>query len=77
MTREEAIFELGYAKDFATPKRVEAINVAIRSLEAWDKFFGAKVSLPDNIIGRYEDGFVTGIESAGLLAQQLLNEVEK
>lgn len=33
MTREEAIFELGYVKDFQTPKRIEAIDMAIEALK--------------------------------------------
>ncbi len=32
MTKDEAIFELGYAKDFQTPKRKEAIDMAIKAL---------------------------------------------
>lgn len=37
MTREEAISELRLGHVFCSDRHEEAINIAIRSLEAWDK----------------------------------------
>ena len=56
---------------------VKALQIAIKSLEAWDKFLNAKITeMPDDIIGRYVDGFADGIESAQKLAIILLHKAE-
>ena len=33
MSNEEAIFQLGYLKDFKTPQQIEALDIAIKALE--------------------------------------------
>ena len=48
MTKDEAIIELGYAKDFQTPKRKEALDMAIESLtERKGKWITTEVSGKD------------------------------
>ena len=37
MSVEEAIMQLDWRKDFATPSQITALDMAIRSLEAWEK----------------------------------------
>lgn len=36
MSVEEAIMQLDWRKDFATPSQITALDMAIRSLEAWN-----------------------------------------
>lgn len=37
MTNEEAIIQLEYRKDFATPMQIEALNMGIKALEQKQK----------------------------------------
>jgi len=90
MTRNEAITQLKSLKEHAENMSwndaateslwlddVKALQIAIKSLEAWDKLLNAKIAeMPDDIIGRYVDGFADGIESAQKLAIILLHKAE-
>ena len=87
MTRNEAITQLESLKEHVENMSydteslwlndVKALQIAIKSLEAWDKFLNAKITeMPYGIVGRYVDGFADGIESAQKLAIILLHKAE-
>jgi len=87
MTRNEAITQLESLKEHVENMSydtesmwlndIKALQIAIKSLEAWDKFLNAKITeMPCDIVGRYVDGFADGIESAQKLAIILLHEAE-